>query len=397
MSEFEAELRNSLKSISTQVNILSKGLDAVKSSVSESGQQLKRRFHEARGEAENLNHEIYETGHALKGLTGIFGELSHVLTGGFRFEGGLATIAVSAAAAGFAFNTFKEILKGVAEEELKTFEVTQKLGEAIYTASRRAEHAKLSLGESQIDDTKRLVARTGEQGLEQARGLAGGHNGITLQEAIRGVSSAALINNPRARERAIEVARRIAVIGEGKFDETINNISGNRGILGSLAGSGDIHDSVERQILNNQGRAPTKANRRSATREYLRSDLDTIRESNFITQIGQAPAINASEDLASGALGLTKTEEVKDTLDPRRESARDLIFETNAQIERLRAESTTLLTQIKDALIHSVNRLTLPSENYDYQTTTGNINKAFDDRSEALKAAGVTNSPFGAK
>lgn len=283
MADFEAEIRNSIKDLNTQVGSLVKGLTVAKSSVNEVGSAMRHHFNEAEQAARRSGHEIVEVGHALKGIGGPLGELAHAASNGFRFEGGLARVAIAAAAAGVAMNLFQEAVKRSDERMIQALESSKKLQDSIFNAKKKGEGETLGGAEHQANSLRDIAAAGGKNGIDRARGIALSAGANDLNDANTGLADAYKgsfkFKTQHAWDNAIEAAMAARRIGKGSFTENIDAFMKNPA-LRAAAEKGNAADLTDRLIVDHDQMPQTKRNRDKARGLFQGDANDVIGQVN---------------------------------------------------------------------------------------------------------------------
>lgn len=218
-SEFEAEIRNSMRSLQSAIEGVGRAQVKTTAEVARFGQVAGQAFKKPKSDADLLEEAAKkqskswrELGHAISKVGGPLGELAAKFGGGFGMEGGLSKIAVAAAAVGLALKAVSFVLNKQTQDAKEAAEAWKKMTDAIEGAEEKGRAASLS-GVGQAGGRRKVRATGGEEGIEQLDQLV--KSGVVSEdEGTAGISAIYGRFGRTAQARAaVNTARALAQAG----------------------------------------------------------------------------------------------------------------------------------------------------------------------------------------
>jgi hypothetical protein len=218
-SEFEAEIRNSMRSLQSAIEGVGRAQVKTTAEVARFGQVAGQAFKKPKSDADLLEEAAKkqgktwrELGHAISKVGGPLGELAAKFGGGFGMEGGLSKIAVAAAAVGLAIKAVSFVLNKNTQDAKEAAEAWKKMTDAIEGAEEKGRAASLS-GVGQAGGRRKVRAIGGEEGIEQLDQLVKA-GVVTEDEGTAGISAIYGRFGRTAQARAaVNTARALAQTG----------------------------------------------------------------------------------------------------------------------------------------------------------------------------------------
>jgi hypothetical protein len=327
---FEAEIRNSLGLLNSQVSVLTNGMEKLQKKGSDTGERLKKAFSEAEKKQLEFEKSIQKTGQSLSKIGGPLGALASRLAGTVGLGGAYTAVGVAATAAGFAIKVANDLMEEQVQRVKRVIDVKKQLIEVNENARKAEQQQGLDAVSSQGNNLRLLEFRGGTGAVDRANDIA--KTGVTsLDDAQKGVARAFGFRNrdgsinSTVRDNAIDAAKMVAGTGEAGFAETVNNILSDPRLVSLLQRSGGVEDVAQRSIVKARGLPETINNRASAM-----TDLSMIRLNKFTdrinaTQRTQAQtAIIGQDRLVNGDAESASRQQMAETKDPK--SALELQF-----------------------------------------------------------------------
>ena len=277
-ADFTAELANGIGSVHTKLDGMAKGAREAKKAGGELGDQFERAFklagrhvHEATEEAEGFQHQLYEVGHAARMAGGPLGELAHKFTGGLRFAGPLAGVAVAAGVASFGLEIYNKIAERHVEQVRQQIEAVEKLSDELYQVDRKAKEGALSSAESNAGPERKMAARGGKEAEDLVNRIADSGQGIERKDIRQAVTKSYDLKG-EIRAAAVRAAQTVAASGEMTMTEAMDTIASSPAIQARLHRKKDenqanVGPAAERIILESRHLAPTRENLFQARQE----------------------------------------------------------------------------------------------------------------------------------
>lgn len=218
-SEFEAEIRNSMRSLQSAIEGVGKAQMKTTAEVARFGQVAGNAFKKPKTDADLLEEAAKkqgktwrELGHAIGKVGGPLGELAAKFGGGLGMEGGLSRIAVAATLVAVAMKAVSAVLTKQTRDAKDTAEAWQKMSEAIRDAEDKNQSASLS-GLGAAGGRRKVRATGGEEGIEQLDLLVKG--GVVSEDEGAGGLSAIYGRFGRTAQAraAVNTARALAATG----------------------------------------------------------------------------------------------------------------------------------------------------------------------------------------
>lgn len=292
-ADFEAEIRNSLRALNSQVTALNASVDKLQSKGRSAGREVGDAFRRAAPEAakakaavDGFGGTVKKTGEALTKMGGPLGELLGRLTGGAGLAGGLGRVAAAAAVFGLAMRAGNAVIEAQIDRTQKLIDAQKELRDV--RASARAAEQQQALGAAggQGNDLRQLFVRGNVEAIDTANRLAA--SGIGDASSIRkGVAQAYTLTGMNEKETAIAAAQRIANMGDMPFDQAIGALVGDRASLKSMMRPGGFKAGLERFILKQRGLSPTAANRAKIGDELTFSETSANESEGLIAELNK--------------------------------------------------------------------------------------------------------------
>ncbi|MES2340007.1 MAG: hypothetical protein V4537_18085 [Pseudomonadota bacterium] len=193
-SEFEAEIRNSMRSLQSAIEGVGKAQVKTTAEVARFGQVAGAAFRKPKSEAEQLEEAAKkqgktwrELGHAIGKVGGPLGELAAKFGGGAGMEGGLSKIAIAAGLVGVALKAVSAVLNKQTQDAKDAADAWKKMSDAIEGAQEKGNAASLA-GVGQAGGRRKVRAIGGAGGIAELDDLTQ-NGGIGEDEATAGLSS----------------------------------------------------------------------------------------------------------------------------------------------------------------------------------------------------------------
>jgi hypothetical protein len=330
MTEFEAEIRNSLRALTSQVSALSAGLDKTKAAGKKMGDEVDSAFKKAKEASaaakkkqDDFNKSILQTGQALQKMGGPLAGIVGQLTGGAGLPAGLARAAAGAALLGIAWKAFSAVSEMNLDRTKKLIEAQRELRDVSTGAAKSIKSQALGAVSSQGANLKTLAFRGGgEDYINLANNLA--KRGVTsLDDAQKGMASIAGVSYGRneeeklvVRQRLREVGEQVALSGEGGFGETVDKIISDPVMMRRLANDGG-QSVTERMIVRNRGQLETSGNLETVRNQLKKRGSTPVEKIiKEVTGIqGQTDVVKQGQITSGNAVGAA-TEELGSAKDP---------------------------------------------------------------------------------
>lgn len=310
-ADFEAEIRNSLRALNSQVTALGSNIDKLQGKGRVAGQEVAKAFQKtavtaamakretaaAAKESANFGKSIKASGEALTKMGGPLGEILGKLTGGAGLSGGLARAGVAAALFGIALKAGNAVMEATLDRTQKLIAAQREYGDIKREAVQTERQQALGAFGSQGDDLRQLFTRGNVEAIDTANHLA--KAGIDDAGSIRkGVAKAYTLTGFNEKETVIEAAAQAAHMGDMGFDEGVSALMQDRGLLKSMMAPGGFKQGMERFILKGRGLPATAANRakvsdeltfsQSRAREGYYAELNSTQGAlNEVEKVGQ--------------------------------------------------------------------------------------------------------------
>ncbi len=284
-ADFEAEIRNSLRALNTQVTALSSNIDKLQGRGRVAGQEVSKAFQRTAVVAATAKREVAEAakatgdwgtslksaGQALTKMGGPLGEVLGKLTGGAGLSGGLARAGVAAALFGLALKAGNAVMEASLDRTQKLIAAQREYGDIKREAVQTERQQALGAFNSQGDDLRRLFTRGNVEAIDEANRIS--KTGIDNAGSIRkGVAKAYTLTGFNEKETVIEAATQAAHMGDMGFDEGVSALMQDRGLLQSMMAPGGFQQGMERFILKGRGLPATAANRAKVADELTFSN-----------------------------------------------------------------------------------------------------------------------------
>lgn len=288
MSAFEAEIRNSLAMLASQVNALTNGMDNLQKKGKKAGDDIKDKFNEAAAAAKKAAEQqkqfdttIQKVGSGLNKFGGPLGDLIGKLTGGAGMGGALATVATAAALAGFAMKAFNAVVDAQIDR-VRRLSAAQRELITIKENARKTEQQQGTEGLSQGERLRTLFNRGGEDAAIEANTIAL-QGFTTTEEAQSGIAQAFLTKDKKTRDLIIKAATQVTRAGEGGFSDAIKTIQDDPVLLRRIQ-KGDVGDVSARVVAKNRNQLPSAGNLNNIRNQLERGTFGQA-ESRFIQQL----------------------------------------------------------------------------------------------------------------
>ncbi len=218
-SEFEAEIRNSMRALQSAIEGVGKAQMKTTAEVARFGQVAGGAFKKPKTDAELLEEAAKkqgkawrELGHAISKVGGPIGELAAKFGGGMGMEGGLSRIAVAAVVVTVALKAVSAVLNKQTQDAKDAGDAWKKMTDAIEGAQEKGRSASLG-GVGAAGGRRKVRATGGEEGIEQLDDLVS-KGVVSEDEATAGLSAIYGRFGRTAQARAaVHTARALASTG----------------------------------------------------------------------------------------------------------------------------------------------------------------------------------------
>lgn len=216
-----------LSSIDTRLRQMERSVQSTNRASQDFQRNSARGFKETSEHAGNLLEQLKESGHAMRFMGGIAGEMGHKMSmlSQFTMRGGAAFgaigLAVTAAAAGF--ELYNHILEDTKERTREAAEITGKYAEALQRGQEERSKGAANAGLSQADTIRKLNGVGGHQALRQAEDTAR-ELGIPIEEARRGILKSYQFRDDKERASSVQAAKLLQLSGMGDFGSAFDEL-----------------------------------------------------------------------------------------------------------------------------------------------------------------------------
>lgn len=265
-ADFEAEIKNSLRSLAAQVTALGGVVNSSEAKVSKLGDSLKIAFKQgtdslpgAKAKVDALGQSIQKAGQAAQRFGGPLGELIGRLTGGAGMAGGLGKVAVAAGALGFALKAGTAIIDARISRTQSLIKAQEELRQVMSKANSEISAQALGAASSQGGDLRQLFNRGNVEAVDTANRISA--SGIDTSSNIqKGVAKAYTLTGHNEKETTIAAAQQLTNLGEMNFDEAVSSIMDDRPALKSMMATGGFKSGLTKFIAKKRGVARSGKN-----------------------------------------------------------------------------------------------------------------------------------------
>lgn len=268
-ADFEAEIKNSLRSLTAQVTALGNStavVDKKASSMSASVEAAFRRTNlqmkKAAEAGGSVGESIKKVGDAAKRAGGPLGEIMGKLTGGAGMTGGLASAAVAAGVFGLAMRVGTTVIDARVLSTKALIAATRELTAVKEAAAKKVGEQGLGAAGSQGQSLALLNTRGGPDAIIEANDIAA--TGVASASDVRAGVAASHLRRSRGvsetmRRTVLEAAGQVSSSGEGGFAEAVNAILSSPQLIEKLVSEG-AEGVAARVVVGNRGQVPNGRN-----------------------------------------------------------------------------------------------------------------------------------------
>lgn len=272
-TDFEAEIRNSLKSLTSQVTALGNSTTVVErkagsmsASVEAAFRRTNLQMKKAAEAGGSVGESVKKIGEAAQRAGGPLGEIVGKLTGGAGMSGGLASAAVAAGLLGLALRVGTAVIDARIESTKKLIAATKALSDVKEAAAKKVGEQGLGAAGSQGQSLALLNTRGGPDAINEANDIAA--TGVASASDVRAGVAASHLRRSRSvsetmRRAALQAAGQVSSSGEGGFAEAVNAILSSPQLLEKLVTEG-ADGVAARVVVGNRGQVPNGQNVRRA-------------------------------------------------------------------------------------------------------------------------------------
>lgn len=317
-ADFEAEIKNSLRSLASQVTALGAVVNSSEAKVSKLGDSLQKAFKRgtqaipvAKQQVDALGQSIQKAGQAAQRMGGPLGEIVGRLTGGAGMTGGLAKAAVAAGLLGLAMKAGTAVIDVRIIRIGLLIDAQKKLSDATAKANEEAKGQALGASASQGGNLRTLFSRGNIDAIDTANSLE--KSGIDTTDNIqKGVAKAYTLTGHNQKETVIAGAQHLANMGEMNFDQAVSALMADRPAIKSMMTTNGFKNGLVKFIAKNRGVSRSPENLSAISRqldfsennanspEGLIAELNKTQGTlNGINRIGQNRVFNGEASIAA--------------------------------------------------------------------------------------------------
>lgn len=268
-TDFEAEIRNSLKSLTSQVtalgnstNVVERKAGSMSASVEAAFRRTNLQMKKAAEAGAEVGMSVKKIGEAAQRAGGPLGEIVGKLTGGAGMSGGLASAAVAAGVLGLAMRVGTTVIDARVQSTKQLIAVTRELTAVKEAAAKKVGEQGLGAAGSQGQSLALLNTRGGPDAINEANEIAA--TGVASASDVRAGVAASYLRRPRGvsqtmRRAALDAAGQVSSSGEGGFAEAVNAILSSPQLLEKLATEGAAGVAA-RVVVGNRGQVANGRN-----------------------------------------------------------------------------------------------------------------------------------------